>query len=516
MTSLPEALQVGLEHHRAGRLIEAEDVYLRILKVDPRHARASHLLGLIAFQVGRLDEAVQYLNEAIQADRFHAPYHTDLGEIYRSLGRIPEAIESYRSALKLHPEMVEAQNNLGTLLQASGNLTEAVECFEDALESDPNHAEVWRNLGTALRSQEQLAEAHEAYQRSLRLAPDAAETYFQLGMCFAEQGEPLDAIACYQKASQLNPDWPEPHMHCALVRLGQGDFARGWREFEWRLRSPQYAVRYAELPVWSGANFEGRRLLVYAEGGLSDTLQFMRYLPLVEARGLATVFEVHQEWVPLLEQSCCKQLVPFGTQLPPCDVQMPLWSLPRVFGTTLASIPAQVPYLRPNAEFSAQWREKLAPYRGLKVGIQGQGGRFHKIPLRTFEPLTRVANVTLFSLQVGEGREDLATPGGKFSAVDLGVQFDSARGIAVDAAAAIANLDLVIAADSPTAHLAGALGVPVWVGLSTASDWRWLREREDSPWYPTMRLFRQTTLGNWSEVIERMAIELAHLATTRI
>lgn len=521
MIDIPEALRTGLEHHRAGRLVEAEQLYRHVLQIHPRHAGAIHLLGLIAFQIGKHDVAVDYLTQAIKVDAFHAPFSADLGEIYRAMGKFPEAIAAYRAALRLNPEMPDTQNSLGTLLQAQDRAAEAAACFREAVQFNPRFIEAYRNLGNVLEAQGQLAEAQSAFEKAAQLAPDSIEVQLGLGKCLRAQGNWSGALDCYEKASRLQPDLAAVHYDAAQARLALGDFANGWREFEWRLQCPAVAHRTYPLGVWNGAALQGHRVLVHAEGGLGDTLQFIRFLPQVAERGGLAIVEVPPELVPLLEQSGFENLLRAGESPAPCHLQAPLLSLPGILGTTLDTIPAPAAYLTARPRLVAQWGQKLSELTGCKVGIAWQGDprhpldRLRSIPLAEFKPLVEVPGVRLISLQKKDGLEQLATVAGAFEVIDYGGELDETEGALMDTAAIMANLDLVVTSDMAVAHLAGALGVPVWVALPVAADWRWMQDRPDSPWYPTMRLFRQGLGGVWADVFQPMAAELAALVLAR-
>jgi hypothetical protein len=305
------------------------------------------------------------------------------------------------------------------------------------------------------------------------------------------------------------------------VLLSQGDFAGGWSELTW----PQARVSPEHpQPVWDGAaNLEGKRILVLAGrgAGLGDTLQFVRYEPLIRQRGGEVVLEVQPPLIPILKQSGFEQVIPIGeAATPPCDFQAALLGLPRMFGTDLKSIPATVPYLSADPKLTRDWAARLAELRGIKVGIHWHGSpaavqQYRVIPLAEFEPVARVAGVTLVSLQKGDGRRQIAALAGRFKVVDFGDELDGAHGPFMDTAAIMKNLDLVITTDTVTAHLAGAMGVPVWVVLPLAGEWRWFTDRQDSPWYPSMRLFRQTRLDDWSGPLANIAEELTNRLETR-
>jgi Tetratricopeptide repeat len=382
--------------------------------------------------------------------------------------------------------------------------------YRQALHLQPANAEAHINLGIGLWDQNKLAEAMASFQEALRLHPASAEARTKLGMVLADQGKLAEAKVCFQQALRLQPANAEAHTSLAILQLLHGDFAQGWPEYEWRWQCKRFnKLPTLSQPLWDGAPLSGRTLLVQGEQGLGDTLQFVRYLPLVQKSGGKVVMRC-QPLLRRLLQSCAgiDQVVAYDTALPPCDCRMPVLSLPRLLGTTLATIPAEVPYLRPDPNEESRWRAELAALVGFRVGIAWQGNPEHpndcrrSVPLEQFAPLAGVPEVRLVSLQQGPGSEQLA--GAAFPITALGERLaDFAT-----TAAVVRALDLVVCVDTAVAHLAGAVGAPVWVALPFLPDWRWLLDREDSPWYPTMRLFRQPQPGQWAEVFATIAAEV--------
>ena len=414
-----------------------------------------------------------------------------------------------------HPlPFFEAHFNLGVILQTQNQLPAAAECYRQALRSNPEYAQSHNNLGTLHKLQNHLSEALECYQRALEFQPDFAEALNNLGNVLKTQGRFSEAKVCYEQSIRILPDYAQAHYNRSLMDLAAGDFAAGWPEYEWRGACPEFPKRSFTQPLWTGFPLDGRVLLVHAEQGLGDTLHFARYVKRIDARNGKVLFEIPSTLQKLFEQSAFRNLVVQGATLPDFDMQVPLLSLPGILGTTLETIPAQVPYLAADPALVATWHHDLGVQPGYKVGIAWQGSttfpgdRFRSIPLAHFAPLAQ-PGVELISLQKGPGVEQLAALAGHFGVTDLGDHFDQQHGPFMDTAALMKNLDLVITSDTSIAHLAGALGVPVWVALSVAPDWRWLLEREDSPWYPTMRLFRQTSFDDWQPVFQRMADALA-------
>ena len=408
MSTIPETLQAGLKHHRAGQLAEAERLYRRILQMHPRHAGAVHLLGLIAFQVGKIEIAELHLVEAIKIDAFQAAFPADLAEIYRAQGKFDAAIAAYRKSLELNPKVAAAHYHFGTLLASQGQAAEAVECFCRAVQLEPGHAPAHTELGRIAQQEGRLAEAQAAFEIAVQATPDDPQAYLRLGICLAGQGQWHAAIACYEKALRLRPDWPEAGYRLGKARLALGDFANGWRDYQWRIRCPGQMRHVYSQPVWNGAPLAGRSLIVQAPTSLSDTLQFIRYVPLAAARGADVRLDVPNELVPLLAESGFTSFVTADTQ-GESELQAPLIMLPYIFGTTPQTIPATVPYLSADKQAVGRWRERISTIDGFRVGIAWQGkasrpfDRLRSIPLPAFEPLAHVEGVRLVSLEQGDG-----------------------------------------------------------------------------------------------------------------
>jgi tetratricopeptide (TPR) repeat protein len=533
---------LGLLSHQVGRSDQAIDYLSQTLRLNPDFAEAHSNLGIALAKQGKLTEAVTCYQRALRLKPDHAVAHNNLANALRQQGKLAEAVASYQRALELQPEIAEAHTNLGVALVEQGKLADAVNCYEQALRLKPRYAEAHSNLGMALTEQGKLSEAVACYRQALRLKPELAEAHSNLGMALAEQGKLSEAVACYKEALRLKPYYAEAHnnlgvtyaeqgllaeaaacyqqalninpahaaahMNLAQVWLLRGDFEIGWPEYEWRWKQRSFAPQSASHPLWDGSRLEGQTILLFPEQGLGDTLQFIRYAALVQQRGATVIFQCPTPLLRLLATcSGIDHLLPAGTSLGSFDLQTPLLSLPRIFGCTLANIPAKVPYLHVSPELNDYWREQLRDVREFKVGIAWQGNPEHKrdrsrsVSLLAFASLASVQGIRLLSLQTGPGREKLTELKKSMPVMDLA---DECEDFA-DTAAVMNNLDLVVTVDTAVAHLAGALGVPVWVALPLVPDWRWLLEREDSPWYPTARLFRQDDGGDWSGVFERMA-----------
>ncbi len=547
MLTINQTFDMAVLHHRGGLLPQAEQYYRQILQVEPRHVGALHLLGLLAHQVGRGDLAIEYISQALSHRPDYAEAHSNLGMALAEMGKPTEAMASYQQALRLKPDLAETHNNLANMFRQQGKLTEAiagyqralhlkpgyaeahsnlgvalldqgkveeaVACHRQALALKPDIAEAQSNLGMALAEQGKLAEAAGCYQQALRLKPDYAEAHNNLGVVLAELGKLTEAAACYEQALRLKPDYADAHLNLAYSWFFREDLEAGWPEYEWRWKRPGFPRPAFRQPLWDGASIQGQTILLFAEQGLGDTLQFIRYAPLVKQRGAKVIVQCQAPLVRLLATcSGVDRLVFEGTAIPPFDVQAPLLSLPRIFRTTLANIPAKIPYLSIEPAARAHWQQQLCSVEGFKVGIAWQGNPEHtrdrrrSVRLLAFAPLAGLPGVRLVSLQKGKGREQLPELANRLGVLDLTDRLNDFT----DTAALLSQLDLVITVDTAVAHLAGALGVPVWVALAFDPDWRWMLEREDSPWYPSMRLFRQSRWGDWPGVFERMTDALRH------
>jgi tetratricopeptide (TPR) repeat protein len=380
---------------------------------------------------------------------------------------------------------------------------------------NPDYAEAHNGLGNTHQRFGRLEEAAACYERALQLKPEYADARVNLGISWHNRGRLSEAIANYEQVLQRNPSHGDAHLSRAFAWLVSGDFERGWPEYEWRWRNKQMTRREFRQPEWDGRPLVGKTILLHAEQGLGDTIQFIRYAPLVKRLAGRVIVECQEQLLPLLAR--CQgvdEWVGHGLPLPSFDVQAPLLSLPRLFRTSLKDIPAETPYLFAGPDLVNQWRDWLRALDGFKIGIAWQGNtayrgdHFRSIPVGQFAPLARIREVCLISLQKGDGAEQLGEGENLFRVMDFSRQLDQQGGAFTDTAAVMMNLDLVVTSDSAIAHLAGALGVPVWVALPLVPDWRWLLDRDDCPWYPTMRLFRQTRLGDWEEVFQRIATEV--------
>jgi tetratricopeptide (TPR) repeat protein len=518
LPTIGEALEQARRLVAAGQLAQADAIYRQLLAVVPDAAELWHEAGLLQMQAGRPDAAIEFLQKAASIDPHTAAFHSNLAAIYRALKRGEEAVAGFRRAVECDPTAAEFRNNLALALKDAGRQAEALAEFDEALRLRPDYGNGYFNRGNLLLDQGRLDEAIDSYRRAASLNPEDAGAHCQLGVAFYDSVRMDEALDSFARALALQPRYPEVRRNRALIWLARGDYAQGWRELEWRVECADFGKRTFSQPSWDGSPLEGRTLLAYAEQGLGDTLQFVRYVPLVERAGGQVKLEVQPRLRPLLAQSGFGSSMVEAENPGHVDVQCPLMTLaghlPDGSGTPFWP----GPYLSAEPGLTRAWRNRLRGIQGFKVGIAWAGSpkhphdRFRSVRLGQFAPLARVPGVHLVSLQKGWAWGQMTESDNVVPVIDLGETLDESTGAFMETAAALLNLDLVITVDTAIAHLAGGLGVNVWVPLQFSPDWRWSLAGETTPWYPTMRLFRQRELNQWPGVFEQMAEELSRLA----
>jgi tetratricopeptide (TPR) repeat protein len=464
----------------ANRLTDCLESYRNAVRLRSEFADAHNCVGRVLHEFNDFDGARASYLRALELDPAHADALSNLGALMMDEGRLPEAEAVLRRALGLHPDLLNARSNLGTVLTRTGDVSGAVECFRRVLTCDPKHVAALCSMGFL----------HDNHGDE-----EGAVGYFALAL----EQEPQSALARFNLSSHL---------------LAHGDFKRGWQEYErrWQVRQFYSKRKRMEQPQWRGEAIAGSRILLYSEQGFGDTLQFVRYVPMVAALGAEVILEVQPGVFNLLRNfEGASQVIAAGFCVAPIEFawHCPLLSLPLAFATELDTIPAAVPYVQAQEEQVVAWSARIAP-TGLRIGIVWSGNpehtrdRLRSIDLAEWKGVLGVEGVTFYSLQKGAGVAQLQVIEEELRPFNL----DNELRDFTDTAAVIANLDLVICVDTAVAHLAGAMGKPVWILIPPAADWRWLRGREDSPWYPTARLFRRAEGGGWAEVLDRVRIEL--------
>lgn len=545
-SDIAATLRKALAYHQGGQLDLAETLYRAILVQSPAQVDASQLLRVIEAERTKPAAGRGRSPRHASGGNSSAAAHMRLGNALRTLKRHEEALASYGRALALRPDYPQALYNRGNALRALKRHEDAVADYDRALALRPDYPQALSNRGNALRDlkrhEEALAsyerllvltpddagtlnnrgivlralrrheEALASFERALALRPDDAKTLNNHGNVLRALNRHEEALASYQRALALKPDYAGAHWNEALCRLLLGNFATGWQKYEWRWQRETFTSPQRDFiqPLWKGQqSLAGKTVLLHAEQGFGDTIQFCRYAGLVASQGATVMLEVQPPLRSLMSSLAgVARVLGKGEPLPAFDYHCPLLSLPLVFDTRLETIPATVPYLRAPAERVSHWEARLGPKTAPRVGIAWSGRPKHKndhnrsLALSTLAPLLR-QGIRIISVQkdVRPGDRDFLERRGDI------MNCGAALTDFADTAALISLLDLVISVDTSVAHLAGALGKPVWVLLPFSPDWRWLLARDDSPWYPTARLFRQSSIGGWNGVISHVVEE---------
>jgi tetratricopeptide (TPR) repeat protein len=497
-----------------GRPTEAMACFERAMALKPDYAEASYNQGIVLTRMSRLDDAVTRYERALTLKPDYHEAHYNLGNILKRQGRLADASTRYKRVLALKPDYAEAHNALGVVLLVQDKPTEALACFEQALALKPDNVEALNNRGSALRNLKRPSEALESYNQALAIKPDYAEALNNRGNALQALNRLAEALASFDTALAIKPDYAEAHWNRSCLRLLLGNFEPGWKEYEWRWKRQDVASwkRDFAQPLWLGEEpLEGRTILLHDEQGFGDTIQFVRYLPLVAARAAKVFLDVRPPLKALLSGiEGASLIVGRAESLPEFDCHCPLPSLPLAFKTRLETIPATIPYLSASEDRVTKWKQRLPESGMRRVGIAWagnpgfKGDQTRSIGLARFSPLLAVAGIEFLSLQrdLRDGDRDILRNNSHV------IQVGDAIEDFGDTAAIISSVDLVISSDTSVAHLAGAMGKPVWVLLQYVADWRWLLDRSDSPWYPTARLFRQPEIDDWDSVVARLAVEL--------
>jgi tetratricopeptide (TPR) repeat protein len=550
--NLAQALEQAVALHRQGDLARAEKIYARILKARRDHFDALHLLGLLKHQAGKAGEAYRLITAALAVNPRSADARSNLGLVLHALKRDADALASFEHALALDPGHVEALNNRGTallnldrpaealasferLLAASprhleaqvnranallalDRAEEAIAAYDAVVAAQPRHAGAHYNRGNALARRDRFAEAVAAYDRAIAIAPGYGKAHNNRGLALRALNRHGEALASYGRAIALEKDFADAHLNAAHALLTLGDFARGFAAYEWRWKVAFMAPhrRAFRQPLWLGTpNVRGRTILLPAEQGLGDTIQFARYVKPLARAGATVVLEVAPALKELLSGlDGAARVLAQGDALPPFDTHCPLASLPLAFKTEPATIPAEIPYIAAPAERLEKWRARVDGLARPRVALAWSGNAAHandrnrSIPLARLEPLWSIEGPSFISVQ----RDVRAADAGVLAHAPRLVHLGDDLSDFAETAAVLALADLVVSVDSAVAHLAGAMGRPLWILLPFSPDWRWMLARDDSPWYPTAKLLRQPSMGDWESVIGRARAELARAA----
>lgn len=525
--------QDGMVHFNLGEVQFAKGLhndaghsYQRAIHLRPNFTPARYRFARLLEASGAINAAVVAYQKLLELEPKRDDAYVDLGNVLRRCGNDEKAIDCYRVALKLNPRSVSAHNNLANSLRDHGKLAEALAHARRAIEIAPNNPILHNGAGLAFELLGQYDNARSAFQKAIELDADYSNAHYNLGGLYQATGDLELAEAALNRAIECDPDKAEARYRLALGLLLQGEFERAWPNFlyRWRIRGGQSAASATfEQPMWDGEPILDKCLYLHADNDWRDAIQFVRYAKLVRPLVARIILECPRRLThALADCEGVDEVVAAGEETRPgFDVHAPLASLPALLGTPLEAIPAQIPYIDVDPRTTEKWRERLGTHEGLRIGIAWHGGGTNErsdarsIPLSQFAGGVALPGVTFFSLQKNDvrpapARENAAAPlvalGSELERIDVG--FDDTAGV-------IQNLDLVIATDTAIAHLAGALGTPVWVLLGSMPDWRWMLHREDSPWYPTMKLFRQATPGDWSGVLAQVQNGLQEFIASR-
>ena len=513
---------LGIAYHTQGVFKHAIDAYKNALEIDANFLNASSNLGVALRDYGLIDQAIHTFITTLSKHPDFADGYYNLGIALEAKGSMEHAQEAYKRALALNPTHVEALNNLGNILYTQDKYDEAIAHFTQAIALNPRYVGAYNNLGIALKTQGKSDEAIDAYQKAIELNPQYPDAYNNLGNALYDQGKCQEALRAFEKALSLNPNYADAKWNKSFALLLAGELKEGfaWYEYRWEVKnSLKDTKRTYDVPLWLGKEpLEGKRILVYAEQGLGDTLQFCRYLELLEQQGAHVIFEVQKPLLRLLQPlKGVHDIIELGAPLPSFDVHCPLLSLPHAFGTTLESIPSNVPYIGIAPEIAHAWEKKLGTKHAFRVGIVWNGGfranqpelwhvnERRNIPFEQIAKLNR-SDIAFYSLQKGEPAQSEFNEKAPLLWKDANL-FDFMDDVDdfADTAGLISQLDLIISVDTSTAHLAAAMGKPVWLLNRFDTCWRWMQDTEASPWYPSLRIFRQSSWGDWEGVIQNVS-----------
>ena len=489
------------------------------LKPDDAEAFAQH--ANVLQELGRFEDALADYDRAVALKPDFAAGHNNRGLVLYRLNRLDEALASIDHAIALNPKYVAAHKNRGEVLGALGRLAEALASYDRAIALDGKSAVALNNRGNVLKNLDRIEEALESYDAAIAISPALAEVWYNRGVVLLELKRPADALASYDRAIELMPDYAEALTARGLCKLAMRDFKTGWRDYEnrWRVPSHPALPALASAPLWSGEDLRGRSILVCSERGLGDIIQFSRYVPLLAERGARVTLLVprtlKQILVGLPQPVRVISEVASADQF---DFHCALMSLPCWLAATPTDSSLPIPYIAIDDERVALWKQRIGEHR-FKIGICWQGAAWQggasitgrAIPLSAFRALSEIDGVRLISLQKGDGVQQLARMPAGMIVETLGEDFDRGPDAFIDTIAVMEHLDLVVTCDTSIAHVAGARGRPTWVALQHVPEWRWGLEGAATPWYPTARLFRQTTRGDWGGVFAEMASELRTL-----
>ncbi len=503
---------LGYAYERSRRWDGAIAAYQKAIAIRPQYPQALNNLTHVLRQAGRTAEAIEAGQKAIALQPNFFEAHLNLGNALLQQGMAGQAVAIYQQAIALRPASPEAYNNLANALNQAGQTDEAIEDYKRAVALRPDFAGALTNLANLLQERGDFDGALASLNRALALQPGNASIYNSIGSTLGSQGRLDESIDALRRAIELRPDYHEARLNLAHAYLAQGDFANGLPLYESRARVGAPIDLRSPAPLWDGQDLQGQRILLQTEQGLGDIIQFVRYVPMVREKGGKPVMRVPKSLIELLRGQCeIEQVAGIDEPAPSADVQYPLLSLANLFQTRLETIPAKVPYLSADPTLVEEFRNRIDPH-SFNIGLNWAGkavpDRRRSFPLSALAPLAEIEGVRFHSLQKGPQVTEVFRPPFGMELSNLLAEFEDFA----HTAALMANMDLIITCDTSVAHLAGAMGLQTWILLPFAADWRWLRNRSDSPWYPTVKLFRQPKTGDWTSVIAEVSDAMRSIA----
>ena len=506
------------------RTDEALSNYDKAVELRPDYPEAYANRANLLMEMKRHADALKSLDQAIALRPNYPDAYNNRGNCLQEMKRHEEALKAYEKAIELRPDFADAYNNRGNALQAQNKYSEALAAYDRAIDIRPDFAEAHNNRAITMKEMRRFDACIAAYNRAVELKPNYAEAYSNLGNALKEVGRIKEALASYDKARELKPEYVEAFWNRALLMLGIGDWEQGWEGYEtrWKRKQDEGKKPRVSGEEWTGQPLEGKQLLIYGEQGNGDKIQFIRYLPLLQQQGATLTLAVDDRIMELMRRALPGvKIVHRISPRDQYDYNCALMSLARVFQTRPDNVPNKVPYISADPKRLAKWKARIGP-SGFRIGIAWQGNaqgavdNGRSIPLREFAPLARIPGVRLISLQKNTGVEQIANLPADMKVETLGDDFDGGPDGFLDSTAVMQLMDLVVSSDTALAHLAGAAACPTWLAIKFVPDWRWLLDREDTPWYPTLRLFRQPEVDDWSGLFDRMAKEAAKLVRRKL
>lgn len=527
-----ECFQRGTELLRSNKIDDSIAWLSKAIKANPNSPQCYFNLAIAYESKNDTESAIEAYKDALLVRLDYPKAHYQLAKLLHKQGEIDEAIKHFEQAVRYDKKLVEPSIQAARLLVGQEKYSESIPHFERAVRERSNDIQLRFEYANTLNTLNRTEEALCEYQKLLESRPNDSGILYNTAYTLKKLGRISDAMPYYEATLQKNPNHAEAHFSLGLAHLANGDFAKGWPEYEWRWqRNSQLAPRNFSKPQWDGSALNGRTILIHAEQGLGDTFQFIRYARMVKELHNCSIIAAVQRPLHVLVARCCPYIDRTVTldQIPTSfDVHIPLMSLPNIFKTEQNTVPNKLPYIMPDQALIEHWRRELSEDKNFKVGICWQGNSQYSTPflravvaaksvaMKKFESLSEIPGISFYSLQRETGINQLNQLSQNFDLKIFGENFDKQHGRFMDTAAVMKNLDLIITVDTSTSHLAGALGVPVWVMLPEPCDWRWMLKRTDTPWYPkNMRLFRQPSVGDWDGLFSEIVTELKKLVETK-